>query len=125
VPARSLSTFAIHAVRVFAQDDAGRELKLGETRVDKDGSFYLNVPSERPIRFVLLDKDSQVVRAEKGWFSMRRGEQRICVGCHAGPERAPENAVPAVLLRTTAPVKMQLPAATASSSRHSGNGGSK
>jgi hypothetical protein len=34
------------------------------------------------------------------------GEQRICVGCHVGPERASENRVPAVLLRTTTPVDL-------------------
>jgi len=28
------------------------------------------------------------------------------VGCHAGPETAPENVVPAVLLRTIVPVDM-------------------
>jgi len=37
---------------------------------------------------------------------MRPSEQRICAGCHAGPERAPDNLAPAVLLRTTDPVKM-------------------
>jgi len=37
---------------------------------------------------------------------MRRGEQRICVGCHAGPETAPENAVPMILLKSTTPADM-------------------
>jgi hypothetical protein len=77
--------------------------------VEQDGSFYVNVPSERPIRFELLDRNRKTVVAEKGWFWMRRGEQRVCVGCHAGPERAPDNAAPQVLLRTTEPVKMELP----------------
>lgn len=99
----------IHAVRVFAQDDAGTTVKLGEAPVESDGSFYLNVPSERPLRFELLDKAAAVVRSQKGWLWMRRGEQRVCVGCHAGPERAPDNAVPAVLLRTTDPVKLAMP----------------
>lgn len=106
------------AVRVYAQNDEGASVALGEAPVEADGSFYIQIPSERPIRFELLDKSSKVVRAEKGWFSMRRGEQRVCVGCHAGPERAPDNAVPAVLLRTTDPVKMILPV-------HSGNAGAK
>jgi hypothetical protein len=47
-----------------------------------------------------------VIEAEHGWFWMRQGEQRVCVGCHAGPERAPENAVPKVLLRKDVPVRM-------------------
>jgi hypothetical protein len=37
---------------------------------------------------------------------MRRGEQRVCVGCHAGPETAPENAVPVILLKSTTPADM-------------------
>ena len=43
---------------------------------------------------------------ERGWFWARGGEQRVCVGCHAGPERASENRVPAVLMRTTMPVDL-------------------
>jgi hypothetical protein len=96
----------VAAVRVWAQDDAGAPMELGRAPVEKDGSFFVQVPSERAIRFELLDRNSKTVRAAQGWFWMRRGEQRVCVGCHAGPERAPDNAVPAVLLRTTDPVKM-------------------
>ena len=82
---------------------------LGEAPVEKDGSFFVNPPSETPIRFELLDRAAKVVAAEKGWFWARRGEQRVCVGCHAGPERAPESAVPQILLRATEPVKLALP----------------
>ncbi len=94
-------------VRVWARNDAGAELKLGEAPVEQDGSFFLTVPSERAIRFELLDRSGKTAAVEKGWFWMRRGEQRVCVGCHAGPERAPDNEVPQVLLRTTDPVKME------------------
>jgi hypothetical protein len=30
----------------------------------------------------------------------------VCVGCHTGPERASENDVPAVLLRSTVPTDL-------------------
>jgi hypothetical protein len=96
----------VTAVRAWTLDDSGAPMNLGQAPVEKDGSFYVQVPSERPIRFELLDANSKTVRAAQGWFWMRRGEQRVCVGCHAGPERAPDNTVPAVLLRTTEPVKM-------------------
>jgi hypothetical protein len=46
------------------------------------------------------------VRRETGYFWMRRGEQRVCVGCHAGPETAPENAVPQILLKSTIPADL-------------------
>ena len=97
---------SVARVRVWALPDSGSPVVLGEAPVEKDGSFYVNPPSETAIRFELLDRSGKIAAAEKGWFWARRGEQRVCVGCHAGPERAPENAVPEVLLRTTDPVKL-------------------
>jgi hypothetical protein len=79
---------------------------LGQTVVESDGSFYVQVPADRPLRMELLGRSGAVTRAEKNWFWMRPSEQRICVGCHAGPERSPENRVPEILNRTTVPVNM-------------------
>jgi hypothetical protein len=90
-------------VRVWSLLEDGSPVKLGQAGVESDGSFYLQAPSERPLRFELLDKAGRTVAAESGWFWARKGEQRVCVGCHAGPERAPENAVPRVLVRTQTP----------------------
>jgi hypothetical protein len=86
--------------------DGGRAVVMGTSPVEADGSFFVTTPADRPIRFALLDAKGAVVRQEHGWFWIRRGEQRICVGCHTGPERASENRVPAVLLRTTTPVDL-------------------
>ena len=93
----------------------GRVLSLGAARVEKDGSFFVQAAGDRPLRFILLDASGHPLREEHGWFWVRRGEQRICVGCHTGPERAPENRVPLVLLRTTTPADLtgDGPAATA------------
>ncbi|MGD0096706.1 MAG: hypothetical protein ABSB60_09435 [Terracidiphilus sp.] len=84
----------------------GRAVVTGTAQVEPDGSFFVKAPADKPIRFSLLDDKGSVLRQEQGWFWIRRGEQRICVGCHAGPERASENRVPAVLLRTTTPVDL-------------------
>jgi hypothetical protein len=97
---------AIGSVRLYSQSTGGQAALLGETPVESDGSFFLHVPSEQPLRMELRDRSGRVIEAERRWFWMRRGEQRVCVGCHAGPERAPENAVPKVLLRTDVPVRM-------------------
>jgi hypothetical protein len=91
------------SVRLETLDPQGRVVSNGTAPVDADGSFFVQVPGDRPIRFVLLDQRGTVVRQERGWFWIRNGEQRICVGCHTGPERASENLVPAVLMRTTTP----------------------
>ncbi len=95
-------------VRLEAQDAAGHVTAMGTAPVENDGSFFVKVPADKPIRFALLDQKGVVLKQEQGWFWIRRGEQRYCVGCHAGPERAPENRVPAVLLRTTDPVDLSV-----------------
>jgi hypothetical protein len=96
-----ISPASVHSVRVYTP--AGL---LGQTEVEWDGSFYIQVPPDQPIRMETIDATGQVVEAERNWFWMRPAEQRICVGCHLGPERAPENKVPDILLKTIVPVKM-------------------
>jgi hypothetical protein len=93
-------------VRMEMLDAQGRVIVTGTAPVEADGSFFVQAPADKPIRFTLLSDTGSVVRKEQGWFWMRSGEQRICVGCHTGPERASENRVPAVLLRTTTPVDL-------------------
>jgi hypothetical protein len=91
------------AVRLETLNPEGHVTQSGTAPVEADGSFFVQVPGDRPIRFALLDQHGAVVRQELGWFWIRGGEQRYCVGCHTGPERASENRVPAVLKRTTTP----------------------
>ena len=93
-------------VRLETQDANGQTVVSGTAPVEPDGSFFVKVPGDTPIRFILLDQKGAVMRQEHGWFWIRRGEQRICVGCHTGPERASENRVPAVLMRTTIPADL-------------------
>jgi hypothetical protein len=93
-------------VRVEIQDANGHAVVAGKAPVEQDGSFYVRVPGDRPIRFSLLNKNGTVIRQEQGWFWARGGEQRYCVGCHAGPERGSENHVPAVLMRSTIPTDL-------------------
>lgn len=93
-------------VRLETMDGAGYAFALGTSPVESDGSFFVKAPADQPIRFVLLNEKGEAIRQERGWFWIRRGEQRICVGCHTGPERASENNVPAVLLRSTTPTDL-------------------
>jgi hypothetical protein len=108
---------AIASVRLYTRDAQGGTQVQGTAQVEKDGSFYLRIPGDVPLRIELLDAGGKTLKSEAGWFWLRSGEQRICVGCHAGPERAPDNAVPMVLQRSTVaadlttPHKFQAPAA--------------
>jgi hypothetical protein len=97
---------SIHSVRLYTRDDAGTPKLLGTAPVERDGSFFVQVPSERPLQIELLDDAGKTLKREAGFFWMRRGEQRGCVGCHAGPETSPENAVPMTLLKSTTPADM-------------------
>jgi hypothetical protein len=110
------------SVRLEMQDAQGRTVVMGTAPVESDGSFFVKTPADKPIRFALLDAKGAVMRQEHGWFWIRRGEQRICVGCHTGPERASENRVPAVLLRTTTPVDLSVAIVTSAAQQKSPGG---
>jgi hypothetical protein len=97
---------SVAAAKLYTTDEKGKPKLLGSSPVEPDGSFYVQVPGDKPLQIELLDKQGKTLQREQGWWWMRKGEQRICVGCHAGPERSPENAVPAVLVKSTKPVVM-------------------
>ena len=100
---------AIASVRLYTRDAQGGTQVQGTAQVEKDGSFYLRVPGDVPLRIELLNAAGKTVKSEAGWFWLRSGEQRICVGCHAGPERAADNAVPMVLQRSTVAADLTVP----------------
>ncbi len=112
-----LAKNAIHYVRLYTRDRNGQAQLLGTAPVERDGSFFVHVPSEEPLQIELLDAAGHILKREEGFFWMRRGEQRACVGCHAGPETAPENAVPMILMRSTTPADMT------GKSKHEAEGG--
>ncbi len=97
---------SIRSVRLYTRDGKGSAKLLGTAPVEGDGSFFVQVPTEQPLQIELLDASGKTLKRESGFFWMRRGEQRGCVGCHAGPETAPENAVPMILLKSTTPADL-------------------
>jgi hypothetical protein len=109
---------SLHSVRLYARDSAGIAKLLGTAPVERDGSFFLQVPADQPLQIELLGSSGKTLKRQAGWFWMRAGEQRACVGCHAGPETAPENAVPMILLKSTAPADMTGASTHASSGGH-------
>jgi hypothetical protein len=103
----NLAPGSVASVRLYTTDEKSKAKLLGSSPVERDGSFYVQVPGDRPLQIELLDQQGKTLMREQGWWWMRKGEQRICVGCHAGPERAPENAVPQVLVKSVKPVVMK------------------
>jgi hypothetical protein len=108
---------SLRSVRLYTRDSAGTAKLLGAAPVEHDGSFFLQVPADQPLQIELLDSAGKTLKRQAGWFWMRAGEQRACVGCHAGPETAPENAVPMILLKSTTPADMT------GTSTHASSGG--
>ena len=96
----------VTTVQVYTRSAEGAAVLLGKQKLAADGSFYVEVPADRPLRIELVDDGGAKIGSEQAWFWMRPSEQRICVGCHMGPERSPENQVPEILLRTIVPEKM-------------------
>jgi hypothetical protein len=92
-------------VRVLALDLAtGKENSLGEAPVEQDGSFYIAVPPDRPLRFELLNAEGKVAREQQSWIWARPGEEHGCVGCHEDRAVTPENRWPLALRRFDTPV---------------------
>ena len=110
---------SIASVRLYTRGTNSEPVMLGTAHVEQDGSFYLRTPADQPLKIELLDGSGKTLKKEAGWFWLRKGEQRVCVGCHAGPEAAPENALPQVLQRSTVAADMtKIPAPVLNAERH-------
>ena len=81
---------------------------LGQAPVEKDGSFYVAVPSDVPVRFELLDAAGRVIKAQRSWIWTRPGEENGCVGCHEDKAMAPPNRWPLTLRRFDTPTRLGL-----------------
>jgi hypothetical protein len=79
-------------VQVFGIDNM-----LGEVPVEKDGSFYIEIDADMPVRFQTVNADGELLRGPSAWIWVRPSERRSCIGCHEDRELAPENKVPDAL----------------------------
>ncbi len=101
---------AIAQVRVFLQkDDQGSEQLLGQAPVAADGSFYIAVPADRPVRFDLVAANGNLVASQRSWIWVRPGEDRGCIGCHEDKAESPQNHWPLALTMPGMPARMGLP----------------
>jgi hypothetical protein len=61
----------------------------GTVPLAADGSFALDVPSDRLFHLQVLDSDKRIMGNEFIWQYIRPGESRSCLGCHEKPDAAP------------------------------------
>ena len=88
-------------------DAAGTTIAMGTSPVES-GRVVLRESARRPAHpfYASRRQGRGVAPGARLVLDSPKGEQRICVGCHTGPERAAENNVPAVLLRSTTPTDL-------------------
>ncbi len=96
-------TGKLYCLSVFTSDKPGIAAKrlrvlratpggaiLGETGLESDGSFQLEVPANTPIRLQTLDANGKPIRTCSPVWA-RNNENRGCIGCHEDGELVPEN----------------------------------
>lgn len=77
--------------------------ELGLVPIEGDGSFFIEVPADRPIRVETRDAGGAVIAASE-WFWVRPGEVRSCFGCHESRDAAPVNRVVAAIANPPVPL---------------------
>jgi hypothetical protein len=55
---------------------------LGDVPIEKDGSAYLQVPSDTFIYFQALDENKMMVQSMRSGTVVQSGETQSCIGCH-------------------------------------------
>jgi hypothetical protein len=74
-----------------AAPDHPRETLLGEVPIEKDGSFFLELPARAPVRLETVDELGQVLQSMQSWVWVMPKGRRGCIGCHEDREMTPPN----------------------------------
>jgi hypothetical protein len=64
---------------------------VGTVPVEEDGSAYMELPAQRSLFFVALDKDDLSVKRMQSFLTVQPGETTSCVGCHEQRTQTPRN----------------------------------
>jgi hypothetical protein len=89
---------------LLARGDTGGAQILGEAAVQADGSFLVDVPSNRALGFETVDAHGQVIHRLPPLLWLRPGENRACVGCHEPHNQSPENIRPLAVKLPPVPI---------------------
>jgi len=78
---------------------------IGEVAVENDGSFYIEVEADTPVRFLTMDENGRLLNGPSSWIWVRPKESRGCIGCHEDHELAPENRIPDAIRKKVVSLK--------------------
>ncbi len=79
-------------------------VELGTVPLAEDGSFYVEVPADRPLALQAIDGEGRAVINELSWIYTRPGETRACIGCHA--PASVSSAMKAAIATRSLPLKL-------------------
>jgi len=84
--------YGVRAMEGFSSEEGFPEMfgttmfegqaNLGVAPLANDGSWLAKVPANVPIHLQAVDKFGMSIQNEPVWFSARKGESRLCGGCH-------------------------------------------
>ncbi len=84
--------YGIRAMEGFSSEEGFPEMfgttmfegqaNLGVAPLANDGSWLAKVPANVPLHLQAVDKFGMSIQNEPVWFSARKGEARVCGGCH-------------------------------------------
>jgi hypothetical protein len=81
---------------------------LGEVPVEPDGSAYFEVPANRSLFLIAMDREDDALRRMQSFLSVMPGETVGCAGCHEDRVQTPRNppgGTLAALLRPPSPIE--------------------
>ncbi|MCU0857759.1 MAG: hypothetical protein MUC65_05075 [Pontiellaceae bacterium] len=66
---------------------------LGTVPVEDDGSAFFELPADRPVLYIALDKNNLSIKRMQSFTSVAPGETTSCLGCHEDRKEAPQSGV--------------------------------
>jgi hypothetical protein len=103
-----LRTGGVNRLRVLEshadRHSNAHEQILGEAPVQPDGSFHIEVPAQRPLRFQLIDNEGTVIGEQESWTWVMPREWRGCIGCHEDREMVAPNVLADAIVKPAVPV---------------------
>ncbi len=69
------------------------ERVLGTVPVEEDGSAHFDVPANRALILIALDKEGKAVKRMQSFLSVMPGEVTGCIGCHEDRRMAPSSVI--------------------------------
>jgi len=90
-----------HSARIVGAESG---MLLAQTPIESDGSFFVQVPSDKLFKVEILDDRGEVLVRQGAGIWVRPNEHRGCIGCHEPRYLSPRNQMPLALQKQSSDV---------------------